>query len=259
LQEHVDGHTGPVYTRPRTGEEAMRILTVILVSLVTAIAASTGTSYLVIRMGWFNPPEVPKQQVPDLMGLAETDAKTNLGTLGFSMLVAGREQHATAEGGTVIRQSPAAAELAERGSAVKLTFALAPPKLPDVVGKTVAAATEALKAAGYEVQVADGVPSDAQPAGSVVSQEPAAGTRALKGAKVTLRPSAGAAAVEVPKLVGMNHKQAKDVAEKAKLQLKIQWVALPETFSYIVLRQNPAAGQSVAPGTEVVVTVNRGD
>jgi serine/threonine-protein kinase len=210
-------------------------------------------------MGWFNPPEVPKQPIPDLIGLAETDAKTNLTTLGFSMLIAGREQDAKAAAGTVLSQSPTAGELAEPGATVKLTFAVAPPKLPDVVGKKISEATELLKAAGYEVKMADAVPSERQPAGSILAQEPAAGSPALKGAKVTLKPSAGAAEVEVPKLVGMNHKQAKVVGEKANLKVKVQWVSLAETFSYVVLRQKPAAGEKVAPGSEVTVVVNRGD
>ena len=237
----------------------MRTLTVILVAFSTAVAASTGTAHLIIRMGWFNPPEIPQQSVPDLVGLAEADAKTNLGTLGLSMLIAGREQHATAEAGTVVSQSPGAGELAAPGATVKLTFALAPPKLPDVVGKKVAAATELLKGAGYEVRVDEAVPSEKHPVDVVVSQDPAPGTPALKGAKVALRPSAGASAVEVPNLVGTSLQNAKAGAEKAKLKLKVQWVALAETTSYVVLRQTPAAGQSVAPDSELIVVVNRGD
>jgi beta-lactam-binding protein with PASTA domain len=237
----------------------MRILTVILVSFVTAVAASTGTAYLILRLGWFQPPETPKQPVPDLVGLAEADAKANLSTLGLSMFVAGREQTEKGQPGTVVRQSPGVGELVEPGTAVKLTFALEPPKVPDVVGKPVSAATEALKQAGYEVQVGDSVPDDKQPVGVVLSQDPAAGTAASKGAKVTLSPSAGAGAVEVPKLIGMGMQVAKAAAEKAKLKVKVQWVALAETTSYVVLRQKPKAGESVAPDSEVTIVVNRGD
>ncbi len=237
----------------------MRILTVILVALATAVAASTGTTYLVLRQGWFNPPEVPKLPVPDLVGLAEADAKSNLTTLGLSMLVGGREEDEKAKPGTVLRQSPGAGEMVAPSSTVKLIFVLAPPKLPDVVGKTVAAATEVLKQAGYEVEIADPVPSDKQAAGSIVSQEPAAGAPTRKGAKVVLQPSSGAAAVEVPKLLGMTLQNAKAQAEKAKLTVKVQWVELAETTSYVVLRQSPEAGKSVAPESDVVIVVNRGD
>ena len=237
----------------------MRILTVILVAFVTAVAASSGTTYLVLRQGWVKPPEVPKQPVPELVGLAESDAKTNLSTLGLSMLVAGREQDEKAPPGTVLRQSPSSGELVAPGSTVKLTFALAPPKVPDVVGKTVAAATELLKGAGYEVQVGDPVPSEKQPVGSVVSQEPSGGALARKGAKVTLQPSSGAGEVKVPKLLGMSLGSAKAAAEKVKLNVKVQWVELAETASYVVLRQKPEAGESVAPDSDVVIVMNRGD
>jgi beta-lactam-binding protein with PASTA domain len=237
----------------------MRIFTVILVAFITAVAASTGTAYLVIRLGWFNPPEVPRQPVPDLVGLSEADAKTNLATLGFSMLVAGREIHATAEPGTVVRQTPSPGELAPVGQAVRLTFALPPPKLPDVVGKKLSAATEVMEQAGYKVRVAKAVASDKHAEGLVASQSPAPGTPLQKGAKVVLRPSAGAAAVEVPKLVGMGLQKAKKEAEQAKLKVKVQWVELAETTSYVVLRQKPEAGEPVARDSEVLVVVNRGD
>jgi beta-lactam-binding protein with PASTA domain len=66
--------------------------------------------------------------------------------------------------------------------------------------------------------------------------------------------------VEVPKLVGFTLPTAKADLEKAGLKVApIHWVNLAETTSYLVLRQKPAPGTKVPPGSEVTVTVNAGD
>jgi serine/threonine-protein kinase len=139
---------------------------------------------------------------------------------------------------------------------VSVTFALDMPKVPNVVGSEIEAATGALEAAGYTVLVGEPIESADHPEGAVAEQVPAADTPLQKSGKVTLRPSSGGE-IEVPKLVGLSVKNATTEAEKAKLKLAIQWVSLAETASYVALRQIPQPGTKVKPESEVKIVVNR--
>lgn len=58
--------------------------------------------------------------------------------------------------------------------------------VPDVLGKTKAAATAQLEAAGFRVEV-ETIKHTAMPVGTVIAQAPAASGRALAGSTVTLR------------------------------------------------------------------------
>lgn len=235
----------------------MNVASVILLSLGTSVATTIGVLYAAERWHFIPEEQVERQSVPNLVGLTEGDARTNLEAAGLKLMVAGREPDAEAEPDTVIRQAPSAGQLVPRGDPVSLTFALPVPEVPDVAGKTVKEATRELEEAGFVVEVADAVPSADREAGQIVEQEPKAGTALEKKKTVTLTPSAGPAAVEVPKLSGLGLSKAKEIAEKAGLKLTVQWVSLAETVTYVVLRQIPAAGESVEPGSEVKVVINR--
>jgi eukaryotic-like serine/threonine-protein kinase len=237
----------------------MNALGVILVAFVTSAVTSAGAVYAIQRYHLLEeaPAPPPPQTVPQLTGLSEADALTNLTASGLKLMVAGREPSAEAEPGTVIRQEPAPGGTLEAGQAVSVTYALAVPKVPSVAGKTVAEAKQALEELGYAVEVAEAVASNDVAAGLVVEQKPAAGTPLQKKEKVVVQPSAGAGTVEVPRFVGLNASSAKIAAEKANLQLAIQWVALAETATMVVLSQMPAAGEAVEPQSQVKVTINR--
>ena len=235
----------------------MNALSVIFVAFVTAFVTALGTVYAIERLHLFSPPAAQQVAVPNLVGLTEADAKSNLAASGFKLLVAGREATDKAEAGTVIRQLPPAGNLVAAGSAIGATFALAPPKVADVVGRPVADATRMLQEAGYSVQVVAAVPSPEHAKGLIAVQSPKGGTPLAKNGVVTLQPSDGPAAVQVPKLVGLSVPKATAEAEKLNLKLVVQWVELAETATNVVLRQTPAAGETAAPQSEVKVTVNR--
>jgi len=237
----------------------MRAYAVVLISLITSVIAAAGTSYAMVRFGWAQPTQPEKLAIPNLVGLPESDAKNNLAASGLTMMVDAREPADKAEPGTVIRQSPPAGWMADPGQSVSLTFAMALPQVPEVVGRDLAEATELIKRAGYEVETGEPVASAEQPKGVVAKQSPPGGTALKAGEKVTLRVSGGPAEVEVPKLLGQGIAQAKTAAEQAGLELKVQWVSLAETTSNVVLRQDPDPGTKAAPGASVTVMVNRGD
>src|SRR6185503_14497116 len=92
----------------------------------------------------------------------------------------------------------------EAGSAVALVISSGAPPLaaPNVVGLTQTAATNAITAAGLTLGSVTTATSTTVPAGSVVSQNPAAGTQVLFGSAVSLVVSTGApVALSVDKVV----------------------------------------------------------
>lgn len=236
----------------------MRAVGVVLIAMLTSVATTAGSLYGAHRLGYLAlGHEDPRPVAPNLLGLTEVDAKTNLEALGLKLMVGGREPSPDAKEGTVTAQLPKAGDPVGPDGAVRLTFALAVPKVPDVVGKPVEEAKRALEEAGYVVKLATAISHDQHPEGTVITQKPAAGEALAAKGEVTLEPSLGAAASEVPKLIGLGLDAAKEAAEKAKLELTVQWVALAETPTFVVLRQDPEPGKPAEPNAKVTVFVNR--
>jgi eukaryotic-like serine/threonine-protein kinase len=75
--------------------------------------------------------------------------------------------------------------------------------VPQLTGHTVASARKAAAADHFDLSVADAVHSLTVPAGSVITQDPAAGTSRKEGTTVRVVPSAGLPTVSVPSLSGL--------------------------------------------------------
>jgi eukaryotic-like serine/threonine-protein kinase len=236
----------------------MKSVEVILVAVFTSMLTTVGVMYGAQRLGYLpgGDADAKHDVAPDLMGLNEADARANLTALGLKLVVSGREAHEEAEEGTVIGQVPKPGESLPAGGAVNVTFALAPPKVPDVVGKKVEEATKVLEGAGYVVTVGDPEPSEKQAEGAVASTDPKAGTALRVKGTVTLHTAAPAGPVEIPQLVGLGVEAAKKAGEEAKLKVRVQYVSLAETQTGVVLSQQPRAGDKIEPDSEVVVTIN---
>jgi hypothetical protein len=100
----------------------------------------------------------------------------------------------------VISQNPGAGASVAAGSAVNLVVSTgpAPVNVPNVVGLTQAAATTAITNAGLVVGAVTQQPSNAVPAGSVISQNPSAGTSVAAGSAVDLVVSTGPGSAATP-------------------------------------------------------------
>ncbi len=126
-------------------------------------------------------------KVPDVTGRNDQDARDELETLGFTVSVK-KVEDAEKDPGTVLSQDPAGGATLAKGSTVTLTVAKEPPKVdvPDVTGHTEKFARDALKRAGFEVNVTDGDAPTPDDDGMVLSQDPAGGGQEKKGATVTI-------------------------------------------------------------------------
>jgi beta-lactam-binding protein with PASTA domain len=132
--------------------------------------------------------------------------------------------------------------------------------VPDVVGQTEAEATSAITDAGL-VAGSSEEPSDDADLGTVISQNPAAGTEAADGSTVNIVVSTGPeppALVPVPDVVGEDVTEATETLEAEGFVVEGAEEESDTVGADIVIGSNPSAGTEVAEGTTVVLTVSTG-
>ncbi len=124
--------------------------------------------------------------------------------------------------------------------------------VPDVVGAPTDTATDLLAAAGLSWTVRT-MSSTEREAGTILSQEPAAGTNLAGGGEVTLVVSLGADQVEVPTVIGLTQRGAEVRLQAEGLNWRIVEQPNPGVGPGEVFEQEPQAGALVARRTEVEV------
>ena len=129
----------------------------------------------------------------------------------------------------------------------------------DVVGLVQATAEANIVADGLVVGTVTTTFSDTVPAGSVVSQNPTAGTNVDPGSAVDLVVSLGQQTVAVPDVVGLAQATAEADIVAAGLVLGTVTTEFSDTVpAGDVISQNPAAGTDVALGSAVDLVVSLG-
>ncbi|MDQ6778761.1 MAG: Stk1 family PASTA domain-containing Ser/Thr kinase [Actinomycetota bacterium] len=152
------------------------------VSTDPAAGASEPVGYPVTLFVSLGPAPV---NVPDVTGQTASNARNTLTGLGLKVTTT-TQPSSTQTPGTVLSQSRTGSS--PPGSTVNLVIAQAPPmvKVPTVTGDTPAAATKALKAAGFAVTQKTTKVTDPTQDKTVVSETPAAGSQAKQGSTVTI-------------------------------------------------------------------------
>src|SRR5690349_4514143 len=105
--------------------------TVFLIAFFTSLLTATGTVFVIQRTNLLAQPQEQQVAVPNLKGLLEEDAMTNLRAAGLVMMIGSREPSAEAKTGTVLRQALPAGQNVPKGQAVAVTVAEALPTVPD--------------------------------------------------------------------------------------------------------------------------------
>lgn len=126
--------------------------------------------------------------------------------------------------------------------------------VPAVAGLSAADARAALEAGqlGYVVDASQ--VSVSVPAGSVISQEPAAGLRVMPGSPVRVVLSVGPQTLAVPDVVGLSVRDARTALEALGLVVRVAEVAT-STREPVVLATKPSAGTGANVGDGVLLTV----
>ncbi len=174
--------------------------------------------------------------------------------------------------GQVIRQIPAAGTEVPKRSAVVVIVSAGQQQVevPALVGSTAEEATTTLTRAGFRTRI-ERVPGT-EPESTVIAQNPAAGTRAVRGSVVRINVSQGQtqttttvvttttspSRITVPDTVGQDEATAVSTIEGAGFRVRV--VERPTNDppqDGIVIRQLPQAGSSAAQGSTVTITVGR--
>jgi len=184
--------------------------------------------------------------VPLVINMTYEDAKTKLEGLGLAVSRVDAFSP-TVKKGYVIAQSQAADVLVTAGTKITLTVSKGVERIdvPNVVGKTEAEATQILTAAGFTV-TPQHVDNNTVPAGQVISQSPAAATKADKGSAITIVVSKGPAQFPMPDVRGKSFAEAKAMLEGLGLIVKREEV--PGSYGDTVVGQRPSSGQTVKRG-----------
>jgi len=128
--------------------------------------------------------------------------------------------------GTVIGTNPPAGTSWPQTKTVTILVAASPP-LPDFTGMNIAAAQQWADAHNVHLQQESDANSQ-EPAGTVVGQEPAAGSTFQAGQTVVVQVSSGPQLVAVPDPIGMTVEQATQVLQAAGFQVKVNRFGLFE-------------------------------
>ncbi|MEU6771665.1 Stk1 family PASTA domain-containing Ser/Thr kinase [Streptomyces sp. NPDC046759] len=163
--------------------------------------------------------------------------------------------------GDVCDQNPTARTEVNKGTTVNLTVSTGAPKVavPNLLGRTFDDAKTTLEGDKYKFDVIRKDEVSAQPAGTVIKQNPDLGTEVEKGSKITLTVAKAEDKVTVPgDLVGKSCDDAK--AELSQLGLVPTCNNTPTQNpddNGKVTGTNPQAGQQVAKNTPIALTVGQ--
>jgi eukaryotic-like serine/threonine-protein kinase len=128
--------------------------------------------------------------------------------------------------------------------------------VPTVIGKMQPSAEATLRDAGFEVAVKS-VPNDATP-GTVLEQDPLAGSSADKGSTVTITVSTGLGTIEVPPVAGEREKQALKTLRDAGLRPKSKQRSSGAVKKGLAIGTIPAAGAELERGKPITLLVSTG-
>ena len=228
-----------------------RAAPLLLALLALLVLPGPGTPFF--RTGWSAGPQIA---VPDLVGMSLDGAREKVGD-DFQVEVA-KNVSGERPVNTILSQSPSTGK-AEKGSTISVSVVgTQVADVPDVVGSGRAEAEQALKDAGFQVEVAER-DSSFDDQNQVMSQNPSGGAPAEVGSGVTITVGTGPSSVPVPRLYGRTPAQAESVLQGAGLSLgTVSRDYNNDVAQGSIFFQDPSGGENVEPGTAVNATVSLG-
>ena len=197
--------------------------------------------------------------VPDVVGMAQSEASQTLTGAGFVVNAVPEENDDVPEDVVISQDPPGNAEVAPNATiTIKVSSGSGTIPIPDVAGQSEATARANLNSAGFtSITVANEASGDV-PAGNVIRVDPAPGTEVPANQAITLVISSGREQATVPPVEGLNEQNARSQIEAAGLVVSVseQDVSNPGQDGR-VLSQSPVANQQVNRGDTVNIVVGR--
>ena len=138
------------------------------------------------------------------------------------------------------------------GAAETATLGSGAVQVPNLVGVKLEQARELLKGRGLLISIGEERDDPEKPPGSVIAQNPLAGSEGQPGATVAVVVARAASSVIVPPVAGLKLEDAMRVLGSKGLQLGPHKVTQTDTVAPgLVVGSEPAAGDSVSPTTQI--------
>ena len=188
--------------------------------------------------------------------LSASQAQRKLQNAGFTVRIR-KQSSDTVPSGDSIETLPPEGTPVDRGSTVTLVVSSGKEtvEVPAVVGQNVDDARATLRGAGFGVSVTTEESSSAE--GTVLRQDPGAGTKAAKGATIALVVAKKQATTKVPNTVGEDEASAIADIQSAGFTVSVDRVDVSEeSQDGTVVSQNPSGG-SAPSGSTVTIGVGR--
>lgn len=200
----------------------------------------------------------PKVTVPDVVNKTVTEATDLLRAQGFQVKV-NRTANDTVPVDQVFDQNPKGNTEASEGSTVEISVSsgVGEVVVPSVVGRTEQAAKSLLESNDFIVEIKQEA-SDTVAKGEVISQTPAANTKAAKKSIVTIVVSTGKGDVEVPDVVNKSQVVASNTLGQKGFSVSVTQQSSTTVASGLVISTNPAAGTKAPSGSTVTIVVSTG-
>jgi eukaryotic-like serine/threonine-protein kinase len=197
--------------------------------------------------------------VPAVIGLDVDRAQNTLQNAGFDS-VETEEIDSLAPADQVVDVSPGEGQSVDPSTTVTLQVSDGDAEVPDVTGQQQAAATQALRTAGFTNVTSEQVDSH-QPQGTVVATDPSGGEQASADDLITLQVSSGPSepeTVTVPRVAGQSANAALDALEGlgfTDVRVVDSTGAEVDPAQATAVSTSPPAGAEVSPDTRVTLTV----
>lgn len=198
-------------------------------------------------------------EVPSITGLSQPQAMTAISEAGFEPVVDERYDNDVAVS-QVIGSDPLAGARVVRGDDVRVLVSLGRPTVPAYpANHSKEVFSAALAKRTLKEEVGDPVFSDDVSTGGLVFAVPAPGQTVEVGSVVTVHYSKGPAPVKVPKIVGLQEDEARELLSKAGLEVRevsAEFSSSAEPDE--VLSVSPEEGTGLERGSSVTLTINNG-
>ena len=204
---------------------------------------------------WWTQRGSDTHDVPSLVGMNIAQARSLAEGRGFVLKTVSKAVGQPA--GTVVDQAPQTGANLEPGSQVMAVVSGGQQKVtvPKLIGSTATAAEQLLTSQG--LTATKKTVASTHPKGIVVAQDPAEGSKVVKGSSVGLAVSNGQGQVKVPSLQGKSTSDAVTAITNAGL-IPIVIQVPSQQPQGTVIAQDPPASQQVTAGSKVRVNVSGG-
>jgi serine/threonine-protein kinase len=128
--------------------------------------------------------------------------------------------------------------------------------VPTVLGESEEQATRILEEEGFDVEVQEF--ESEQPPGTVIEQDPRAGTEAEEGSTVTLSVSSGLGTATVPDVAGLPERRAAKKLEERTFLVEVEERFSNDVEAGLAIGTEPDAGTRIEGGSTVTLLISVG-